>query len=621
MRMRPAAHALLIGLLVLAGALARAQTLLPAPGAAPEDDDPVAVSTAWSADRARPAGPLALAVVLDIRPGYHIVADAAQLHPMGDFTPFPTRVRVSEAPSGVVAEPARFPAAVPFRAEFSRTPIMSFEGRAVALVPLDLALPDPPPAELRVTVAVEYQACDAATCLLPQRLTLTAVLPVAGHGEPVAPTDPELFRAARAPTAPAPGLRFQLFGAGLEFDPASTPGFAAVLLLAALGGVLLNLTPCVLPLVPVKVLSLSQGGDSRRTRRLGACTLAGVMLFWLVLGAVVSPVGSFTATHQLFQYPVFTLAVGAVIALMALGMFGGVALRLPSLAYAFNPRQETAAGALGLGVLTAVLSTPCTAPFMGTAVAWAVTQAPAFTLAVFAAVGAGMGLPYAVLAAHPAWLRRIPKAGPWSELLKQVMGLFMLAGAAYFLGIGVRSVAGPGGDDPRLLWWPVAAFCALAGVRIAIGAMRMARPGWPRLAWGALGAAVVLLSTAAAAGVAERGPVRWVPYTPAAMAAAAAEGKPVVMVFTAEWCLNCKALEQGVWRDRGVAQAIAAAGAVPIKVDLTAGNPEGRARLKAAGSLTIPLLVVYDGKGEPLYRSDFYTAAQVVDAVRAAVRP
>lgn len=618
--MRPAAHALLVGLLVFAGALARAQALLPAPGSAPEDDDPVAVSTAWSTDRARPAGPLALAVVLDIRPGYHIVADAAQLRPMSDFTPFPTRVRLSEAPAGVVAEPARFPAAVPFRAEFTDTPLMSFEGRAVAVVPLDLALPDPPPAELRVTVAVEYQACDAASCLMPQRLTLPAVLPVAGRGEPVTQVDLELFRAARALAEPAPGLRFQLFGAALEFDPASAPGLAGVLLLAALGGALLNLTPCVLPLVPVKILSLSQGGDARRTRRLGACTLAGVVLFWLVLGAVVSPAGGFTATHQLFQYPVFTLAVGAVIALMALGMFGAFELRLPSLAYAFNPRQETAAGALGLGVLTAVLSTPCTAPFMGTAVAWAVTQAPASTLAVFAAVGAGMGLPYAVLAANPAWLSRVPKAGPWSELLKQVMGLFMFAAAAYFLGIGVRTLAGPGWDDPRILWWPVAGFCGLAGARIATGAVRMARPGWPRLAWGAVGAAVVLLSTAAAAGMADRGPVRWIPYTPDAAAEAAAGGKPVIMVFTAEWCLNCKALEQGVWRDRGVAQAIAAAGAVPIKVDLTAGNPQGRAQLKTAGSLTIPLLVVYDRKGEPLFRSDFYTAAQVEEAVRSAAR-
>ena len=90
------------------------------------------------------------------------------------------------------------------------------------------------------------------------------------------------------------------------------------------------------------------------------------------------------------------------------------------------------------------------------------------------------------------------------------------------------------------------------------------------------------------------------------------------MVFTAEWCLNCKALEQSVWKDPEVARAIDRADAIPMKVDLTAGNPEGRARLKAAGSLTIPLLVVYGRKGEPLFRSDFYTAAQVEEAVRAA---
>ena len=579
------------------------------------------MSTAWSADRARPAGPLLLAVVLDIRPGYHVVADPAQLRPMGDFKPFPTRVRVSEAPDGVVAEPARFPRAQPLQAEFSDTPLMSFEGRTVVVVPLALSLPSPAPDDLGLVLAVEYQACAAAYCLMPQRLAVKATLPVARAGESVAPANPELFQAAQNGAARRTPLRFDLFGASVEFDPASAPGLAAVLLLAAAGGFLLNLTPCVLPLVPVKIISLSQGTDRRRGRTLGLCTLAGVLLFWVGLGAVVSPASGFTSTHQLFQYPAFTLGVGAVIALMAVGMFGAYAVRLPARIYAFNPRQDTAAGAVGMGVLTAVLSTPCTAPFMGTAAAWAATQAPAVTLATFAAIGAGMGLPYAVLAARPDWLRRVPKTGPWSELLKQVMGVFMLAAAAYFIGIGAQTLSAETGADPRLLWWPVTGLCALGGVWMGVGAARLAGTAAGRLAWGAAGAAVVLLAVAAAGGLSDSGPLRWVPYTPERFAAAERDRRPVVMVFTAEWCLNCKALEQSVWKDGEVARAITESGAVPMKVDLTAGNPAGRARLREAGSLTIPLLLVTGSTGETALRSDFYTADQVIAAVRAAARP
>ncbi|MCK7468041.1 MAG: hypothetical protein MZU91_07935 [Desulfosudis oleivorans] len=119
--------------------------------------------------------------------------------------------------------------------------------------------------------------------------------------------------------------------------------------------------------------------------------------------------------------------------------------------YALNPRQETLAGALGVGVLTAVLSTPCTAPFMGTAAAWAATQAPAVTIATFSAIGAGMGLP-SLLAAFPRLVRRVPKTGPGSELLKQAMAILMLAAAAYFIGIGLGTLlSDPAAPAGRLL--------------------------------------------------------------------------------------------------------------------------------------------------------------------------
>jgi thiol:disulfide interchange protein DsbD len=119
----------------------------------------------------------------------------------------------------------------------------------------------------------------------------------------------------------------------------------------------------------------------------------------------------------------------------------------------------------------------------------------------------------------------------------------------------------------------------------------------------------------------DTGPIAWASYTPERLASAFKEHKTVVMIFTAEWCLNCKALEQSVWGNPELVKLVSDPAVAPIKVDLTGNNPEGRKKLQEAGSLTIPLLVVYRPDGWTVFRSDFYTAAQVVQAVTQALPP
>jgi thiol:disulfide interchange protein DsbD len=117
----------------------------------------------------------------------------------------------------------------------------------------------------------------------------------------------------------------------------------------------------------------------------------------------------------------------------------------------------------------------------------------------------------------------------------------------------------------------------------------------------------------------DTGPIAWASYTPQRLDRAFNEHKTVVMIFTAEWCLNCKALEQGVWSDPDLVKLVSSPSVLPVKVDLTGSNPEGRKMLREAGSLTIPLLVVYAGDGQPMFKSDFYTTEQVIEAIRAAL--
>lgn len=160
----------------------------------------------------------------------------------------------------------------------------------------------------------------------------------------------------------------------------------------------------MLPLIPIKIISLSYAAKNRRQCiLLGVFMSLGVLVFWLGLGALIALVSGFSATNQLFQYPLFTITVGLIIAIMAGGMFDFFSLQLPSFVYMIHPEQDTLKGSFGLGILAAVLSTPCTAPFMGAAAAWAATQPPSSTLAVFASIGIGMALPYFLLSVSPIW--------------------------------------------------------------------------------------------------------------------------------------------------------------------------------------------------------------------------
>ncbi|MFY9705362.1 MAG: cytochrome c biogenesis protein CcdA, partial [Desulfobacterales bacterium] len=542
---------ILFGFLLLADREGAAQnSRLLSPAASQEDaSDVVSVRTAWSVDRARPGDSLACAVVLDIAAGYHINADSGQIKPIVDFKPYPTRVTITAVSKGITIEPPLYPQAHPVKVEFTRDPLMAFDGRTIVYVPMTLekkALPE----KVQVNVTISYQACDNQVCLFPRQVVTTADLPVDLSGEAPQAVNQDIFVGYRLAAATGAGnsVGFSLFGWNFAINTATGFGFFLLLFTAALGGMLLNLTPCVLPLIPIKIISLSNAVQNQaRCIALGLAMFLGVLFFWLILGAAIALVSGFTATNQLFQYPLFTIAVGFIIAVMAIGMCGLFSIRLPSFVYRLSPKQETLGGSFGLGILTAVLSTPCTAPFMGAAAAWAAAQHPFTTLTVFAAIGIGMALPYLLLSAFPDQICKIPRTGPASVLVKQVMGLFMLAAAAYFIGTGVSALLmTPPSPPGKGYWWAVMGFIALGGLWLAYRTIRIASKNFQRLLFVSLGAILVAGSLYGGMRLTDRGPIDWIYYTPQRFQQAIDQRKVVVMVFSAEWCLNCKALEQSV---------------------------------------------------------------------------
>jgi thiol:disulfide interchange protein DsbD len=231
-----------------------------------------------------------------------------------------------------------------------------------------------------------------------------------------------------------------------------------------------------------------------------------------------------------------------------------------------------------------------------------------------------MALPYLVLAAWPALVRKMPKTGPASVLTKQVMGLFMLAAAAYFMGVGLVSIfSTPPRPPSKTYWWPVMFFSIAAGAWLAYRTLQITSKIKLKAIFAGVGILVITLSAWGAVRLTDQGPVDWVYYTPQQFETAAGNRKIVVMVFTAEWCLNCKALEQGVLNNPKIVKLLAHEDIVPMKVDITGNNPAGKAKLREVGNLTIPLLVIFSPNGKQGFKSDFYTVDQVFDAITNAL--
>ena len=612
--------------------------------------DKVKVSIIAARSEVLPGSDVPFAIIFDQQHGWHIHTNEIKNVPsvLGDASFLIKTQIAATAPSesgvevhaGFVQWPKRD--TINLGTKEKPEPYDVYEGKAIAYLPVTIRS-DAKPGEVKVDFKITYQACgkinpfdDAESCLAPVMeqpfsVTLTILDPAAPtrgssqtadaatFGEFDASIWPRIRSGEKAPQI----VKFDLFALSFDIDASGTAGKLLLWLVAAVGGFMLNLTPCVLPVIPLKILGLSQSAGNRaKCFALGATMSLGVIAFWLVLGIIIASVSGFTATNQLFQYPAFTIGVGIIIAVMAVGMCGLFSIQLPNWVYMVNPKHDSLSGSFGFGIMTAVLSTPCTAPFMGAAAAWAATQEPATTLITFGAIGAGMAIPYLVLSAFPALVSKMPRTGPANELLKQVMGLFMLAAAVYFIGVGLSGVLQTPPDPPtRMYWWPVMGLIIAAGAWMTWRMVKIAGAAPRTFVLGTFGLLFIAGGIYGGFALTDAGRIKWVYYTPERFEQAMKEGNVVVLEFTAEWCLNCKALERTVLNSDGVVSAVEQKGVVPMKVDLTGNNGPGNLKLKETGSVSIPWLVIYSPDNRKTLESAFYTVDQVVQAVASAKGP
>ena len=482
------------------------------------------------------------------------------------------------------------------------------EGEVTWFAPVEIAA-GVDPASLQIEGEVEGQACDPNRCI-PVNLSFTAEL---GDGRAL---PPEAFSGGRvsAPAAAAGSV-------GLPGE--SERSLLAVAFFGILGGLILNLMPCVLPVIGLKILSFAkQGGESRRhILGLNLAYSAGVLAVFMALAtlATLAQLGLGAESYgwgELNTFTWFKVAMTALVFAMALAFLGVWEIPVPGFASSGTATElaarEGPGGAFCMGMFTTLLATPCSGPFLGPVFGYTLTQPPLVTYVVFLAVGIGMALPYFLIGAFPQLVGWLPKPGEWMDTLKQFLAFVLLATVVWLFttihpDYFVATLA---------LLFSIWFGCWIVGRVPAWAEPRYKYKGWLRggIAAAILGGGSFLLMSPS------KEVLPWQPYSPAALAAARAEGKTVLVDFTANWCLTCKTNLKLAINRAGVRDLVERNGVVTLLADWTDKNDTIKQALAELNSRSIPLLAIYPANpnAEVIVLPDLLTQGKVLEALEQA---
>ncbi len=527
--------------------------------------------------------------------------------------------------------------------------VLVYEGRTPVFVPLTEAMLAAP----ALTGRVKVFSCSPTSCW-PSNLEVN--IPLAGAGDPASLPPAEsapwwpVFSALRSaalampaavcpepahpllprhearqapPEAAGPEAAADAFPSDLRprsFTPAlEVSNLVKAASLAFLAGLILNFMPCVLPVVSLKLSGLlalcGEEGKAERRRILREHNFffaLGILVYFVFLSVLLGGLGM--AWGEMFQSPQLAIVVTVVLFALALSLFGVFHLPVVDLKISSGGRGHTRRGAFLTGMLTTLLATPCSGPFLGGVLAWTLLQPLHVVTTVFCALGLGMASPYGVLAIWPRLVRLLPRPGAWMHGLEKIMGFILAATCLYFLAL-----LPPERLLPALaaLWATAAGAYLLGhGATLSHGPLRRIGVGLAALALAGGGLAFALTY----APPAETG---WIAYSPETLEKHLGKDN-VVLDFTADWCPTCKLLERTVLTGPRVGQWAGRHRAVFMKVDLTRQTPPAMALLRALGSQSIPVVAFFPA-GEkaksPLVLRDLFTAGQFEQALTQAFAP
>ncbi len=509
------------------------------------------------------AGGGVLRLSATIASGWHVNSH----RPSEDYL-IATEAKLDAQPGVTFGEPV-YPAGVDKKFAFSEAALSVYESAFAIEVPVMWDASRPPAA---ISGQLEYQACNDKSCLAPASIAFRAegpggaasAMPAPGGAVPLTEA-----AAAAASTAAA--------GASRDFgDMLDRHGMLLVLLSIFLGGLALNLTPCVYPVIPLTLGYFGNQAAGSRGRRFGLAGLyvLGMATMYSVLGVAAALSGQLFGS--MLQNPWVLAAIAAALVAMALSMFGVWEIRMPTTLMNRAGARAGAAGAFGMGLFVGIVAAPCVGGFIVGLLAFvAARQDPYLGFLFFFTLSIGLGLPYLFLAAYSGKLARLPRAGEWMDGVKKVFGWVLLAMAAYFLRSVVPQPFGR---------WLLPAVLVIGAVAILVTRLGLK---WPVRA----GAAALLVAIAIF--FVPRELHGWQPYTPEVVGA----GRPVVIDFSAEWCLPCLELERKTFSDPRVRKALGERAL--LKADMTKlGSPESVALSERYGILGVPTIIFLDGQGK-----------------------
>ena len=421
--------------------------------------------------------------------------------------------------------------------------------------------------------------------------------------------------------------------------PLSQPPLWRMLIYAFIGGLILNIMPCVLPVIALKILGFVSEAKSspRRVRVLGLIYALGVLVSFLTLAAIV--LGVKAAGHKAgwgmqFGNSIFLVCLTTLVTLVALNLFGIFEVTLGGKAMDKASDLSTKSGAPGAffnGVLATALATPCTAPFLSIALGFAFAQGAVVVLLIFSAVAAGLASPYVLLTWNPAWLKFLPKPGAWMEKFKMAMAFPMFLTAVWLFNIAA------GNYGERALWLGI--FLVLIAMAAWIYGEFVQRARSGRLLGLVVFLAVILASyfmvleqqlhwrqPVMPANIITKNndpeSIAWEPWTPEAVAKARATGRPVLVDFTADWCLTCQVNKRSSIETDEVHKKIKAINAIALLADYTHFPDRITTELNRFNRAGVPLVLVYpkDPAAEPAVLPEVLTPGIVLNALDRAAK-